>query len=147
MRNSVIPEYDDIFYNYVKYHDLLKHIEYGDTPVEGQEWIGIISNDDTHTEWVSENVMSDPDAVIIDPNWDEIYNGFLEVNWPNTEEAKMYIQNLVESIENNSSAVYNFIINKIVKRMKKENIQSKKVYVAIALGADQSWFNSIERIN
>ena len=136
MRNSVIPEYDDIFYNYVKNHDDLSHIEYGD-PVPNQKWIGVMADP----------VGEKTDGVVIDPNWDEIYNGFLEVNWPNAEEAKMYIQNLVESTENNSSAVYNFIINKIVKRMKKENIQSQKVYVAIASGADQSWFNSIERIN
>lgn len=136
MRNSIIPEYDDIFYNYVKNHNDLSHIKYGDIPVEGQQWIGVMADP----------VGEKTDGVVIDPNWDEIYNGFLEVNWTNTEEAKMYIQNLVESIGNNKSAAYNFINNKILKRMKKENIQSEKVYVGIGLGADRSFFDSIEGV-
>lgn len=135
MHNSVIPEYDDIFYNYVKNHNDLSHIKYGD-PIPNQKWIGVIDDP----------VGKKTDGVIIDPNWDEIYNGFLEVNWPNAEEAKAYINNLIKPMENNSSAIYNFIINKILKRMKKENIQSEKVYVGIGLGADKAFFDSIEGV-
>lgn len=135
MRNSVIPEYDDIFYNYVKNHNDLSHIEYGN-PVPNQKWIGVMADP----------VGEKTDGVVIDPDLDQVYYGFFSIKCPNSEEAKAYIESQVKPIADNPTALSKYFINKILKRMKKENIQAEKVYVGIGLGADRSFFDSIEGV-
>lgn len=133
-------EKENLFFNFVKYHDLLKHIEYSDTPIEGQQWIGIISNDDTHAEWVAENVMNDPTAVIIDPNWDEIRNDY-ENSSGMWDESKDYMIAKMEALDTQKKGA-NFLVKFVLQKMKDRNIKADKVYVGITTNFTKTWFDS-----
>ena len=133
-------EKENLFFDFVKQHQLLSHIVYGDTPVEGQQWIGIISDNDTHADWVAENVMTDSDAVIIDPNWDEIRTNF-ENSAGKWDESKDYMMAKMEALDTPLKGT-NFIKKFILEKMKSNNIQAKKVYVGITSHWAKSYFDS-----
>lgn len=133
-------EKEDLFFDFVQQHGLLEHIVYGETPVDGQQWIGIISDNDTHADWVAENVMSDPDAVIIDPNWDEIRNDYENCtgSW---DESKEYMIAKMEALDTKKKGT-NFLVKFVLQKMKDRNIQAKKVYVGITTNFTKTWFDS-----
>jgi hypothetical protein len=74
-------EHEQVFFEFVKQHDLLHHITYCEEPIEGQRVLGIIVDDSTATNRADEDyvpyyapymkpLLDNPDNVIIDPNWD-----------------------------------------------------------------------------
>jgi hypothetical protein len=118
---------EDLFYEFVKQHQQLEHLTFGE-PIEGQQWIGVLSDG-----------FSDDDGVYILADWDEIYEDFLEESNDSVE----YISSKMSSIDN-STKLADFITTYILEKLKADNIQSQKVYVCISDNWDKTWFDSIE---
>ena len=125
-------EKENLFYDFVKQHEQLEHLTFGD-PVEGQQWIGVLA----------ENIERD-DGVVIDPNWDGIYEDFTNSvgKW---DEAKEYIETTVVS-KDTSKKMANYLTKVILDKLKADNIQSEKVYVSISSNFTKTWFDSVEEV-
>ena len=123
-------EKENLFYDFMKNHESLEHLTFGD-PVDGQQWIGVLS----------ENVERD-DGVVIDPNWDDMYQDYLASvgKW---DESIDYISELVDT-KDTGKKLANFVTKYILEKLKADNIQSDKVYVSISSNFTKSWFDSIE---
>ena len=125
-------EKESLFYDFVKQHEQLQHLTFGD-PIIGQQWIGVLK------EGFERN-----DGVVIDPNWDGIYEDYINSSgvWDDSIE---YIKTKVSSIDTDRKMA-NFITTKILDRLKADNIQSEKVYVCISNYWSKTWFDSIEEV-
>jgi hypothetical protein len=122
-------EKEDLFYEFVKQHQQLQHLTFGE-PIEGQQWIGVLTEG-----------FSNDDGVYISADWDEIYEDFLE----SSNESVEYISSKISSIDN-SKSLANFITKQILEKLKADNIESQKVYVCISDNWDKTWFDSIEEL-
>ena len=122
-------EKEDLFYDFVKQHQQLQHLTFGD-PIEGQQWIGVLTDG-----------FENDDGVYILADWDEIYEDFLE----SSNESVEYISNKMSNIDN-SRKLADFITTHILERLKADNVQSEKVYVCISNNWDKTWFDSIEEV-
>jgi hypothetical protein len=120
-------EKEDLFYEFVKQHQHLQHLTFGE-PIEGQQWIGVITDG-----------FENDDGVYISANWDEIYADFLD----SSNESVEYISGKISSIDN-ATKLADFITTHILEKLKTDNIQSQKVYVCISDNWNKTWFDSIE---
>jgi hypothetical protein len=125
-------EKEDLFYDFVKHHQQLEHLRFGE-PVEGQQWIGVLSEGFTRD-----------DGVVIDPNWDGIYEDYVKSlgKWDASIE---YISSKISDMQS-SRELADFVTKCILERLKLDNIQSTKVYVNISNNWDKTWFDSIEEV-
>ena len=118
---------ENLFYEFVKQHQQLKHLTFGE-PIEGQQWIGVLTEG-----------FNNDDGVYISADWDKIYEDFLEESNDSVE----YISSKMSSIDTGRKLA-DFITTYILKKLKADNIQSQKVYVCISDNWDKTWFDSIE---
>ena len=123
-------EKESLFYDFVKQHEQLEHLTFGESVTE-QQWIGVLK------EGFKRN-----DGVVIDPNWDGIYEDYINSSgaW---DESIEYITDKISSIDTDIKMA-DFITTQILDRLKADNIQSQKVYVCISDNWDKTWFDSIE---
>jgi hypothetical protein len=128
------------FYEFMRDHELLSHLEFGD-PVEGQQWIGILTDEDeSHTGYTDS--LTEEGYAVIDPNWDEMYANYLSsIGHGNVEAIKAKVD-----AANTGKKLANFVTKYILTPLKEENIQSEKVYVVISNNFTKTWFDSIEEI-
>lgn len=122
-------EKEDLFYKFVKQHQQLQHLTFGE-PIEGQQWIGVLTDG-----------FNKDDGVCILHEWDKMYKDFLN----SSNESVKYISSKISSIDT-SRKLTDFIITHILERLKLDNIQSQKVYVCISSNWDKTWFDSIEEV-
>ena len=118
---------ENLFYEFVKQHQQLEHLRFGE-PVEAQQWIGVLRDG-----------FNNDDGVYISPDWDEIYEDFLE----SSNDSVEYISSKMLSVDT-STKLADFITTHILEKLKADNIQSQKVYVCISDNWDKTWFDSIE---
>ena len=125
-------EHEQVFFEFVK-QGVLQHLTYNETKREDQEIIGLMVG----SELVEENMVSIPfvsnllleeDTTIIDPNYDEIYNSFLKIDY-NLDSVK-YIKNIVDNITTKEDLL-DFIITVIIEPLINSNIDAKKVYFIV----------------
>jgi hypothetical protein len=110
-------EKEDLFYDFVKYHQQLEHLTFGE-PVEGQQWIGVLD----------ENFNTD-DGIIIAPDWDIIYEDYVKSSgkWDDSIE---YISSKISEMQSGRELA-DFVMRCIIERLKLDNIQSQKLHLAI----------------
>lgn len=124
-------EKEDLFYDFVKQHQQLEHLTFGE-PVEGQQWIGVLNED------------FKIDSLMISPNWDTIYEDYVKSSgkWDASIE---YISSKISEMQSGRELA-DFLTKCIIERLKLDNIQSEKVYVNISNNWDKTWFDSIEEV-
>ena len=120
-------EKENLFYNFVKQHEQLEHLTFGEA-IEGQQWIGVLRDG-----------FNNDDGVYISADWDKIYEDFLE----SSNDSVEYISSKMSSIDTGEKLA-NFVTTYILEKLKADNIQSQKVYVCISDNWDKTWFDSIE---
>ena len=120
-------EQENLFYEFVKQHQQLEHLTFGE-PVEGQQWIGVLSDS-----------FNNDDGVYISADWDKIYEDFLK----SSNDSVEYISSKMSSIDTGEKLA-KFVTTHILEKLKADNIQSQKVYVCISDNWDKTWFDSIE---
>jgi hypothetical protein len=120
-------EKEDLFYEFVKQHQQLQHLTFGES-IEGQQWIGVLTDG-----------FNNDDGIYILADWDKIYEDFLE----SSNDSVEYISSKMSSI-NTGEQLANFVTTYILEKLKADNIQSQKVYVCISDKWDKTWFDSIE---
>jgi hypothetical protein len=128
--------HEEVFFNFVIKHDILTHLVFGDKP-QGQQVIAIIGNDDTAIPYIGD-LLKISSNTVIDPNWDEIYESFLNID--HDKESVDYIQSLLESYDINETQTY---IDGLVKKMIEMGIVANKVYVRIPPTADKSFYDEV----
>lgn len=118
--------HEEVFFNFVIQHDYFKDM-FGTKPAD-QKIIAIIG----------ENNITEANAIVIDPNWDSIYESFLNID--HDKESVDYIQSLLESYNINETQTY---IDGLVKKMIEKGIVADKVYVHIPSTADKSFYHEV----
>ena len=143
-------EHEQVFFEFVKTHDLLQHITYSEEPIEEQRVLGILVDDDTAVNRTDPDyvpyyapymkpLLDNPDNVIIDPNWDNIYLNFTEID--HNLESIEYIKSLVES--KTREEISQIIVDLILKKLVASNINAKTVYVVINSRWNTDWLDGI----
>ena len=119
----------EAFFRYVKNHDLFADFDFLDSPVEGQEVIAVRG----------ESFEAD-DGIVIDPDYDEIINGFMNITYDLW--AVNHVYSLVEYAKKSNkekqllaTAITEYIIIPLIN----SNINAEKVYFLIGQTAD--WKN------
>jgi hypothetical protein len=111
----------EAFFRYLKNHNLFVDFEFLDSPVEGQEIIAVKDNN-----YVPE------DGVVIDPDYDEIVNGFLSIDYDIW--AVNHIYSLVQQALSSDSPNRKFAekcVEYIITPLINSNINAEKVYVFV----------------
>lgn len=126
----------EAFFKFVKTHDLFADLEYLDGPVDGQEIIAV--NAESYTA---------DDGIVIDPDYDEIINGFMDITYDRW--AVNHVYSLVEQAKKSdkeaqllASALTEYIIKPLIN----SNINAQKVYFVIGNTAnwkDLSWAHKV----
>jgi hypothetical protein len=143
-------EHEQVFFKFVKNHDLLQHITYSDEPIEGQRVLGILIDDDTAVNRTDPDyvpyyapymkpLLDNPDNVIIDPNWDNIYLDFTKID--HNLESVEYIKSLGDP--NDKQEISQIIIDLILKKLVASNINAKTVYIVISSRWNTDWLDGI----
>jgi hypothetical protein len=144
-------EHEQVFFEFVKHHDLLQHITYSDEPIEGQRVLGVIVYDSEDENRENEDyvpyyapymkpLLDDVNAVVIDPNWDNIYFNFIQLD--HNLDSIEYIKSLVES-KSTREEVTQLVIDLILKKLISCNINAKKVYIVINPHWNTDWLDGI----
>lgn len=128
--------HEEVFFNFVIKHDILNHLVFGDKPT-GQKVIAIVGDDDTAIPYIGD-LLKISSNTVIDPNWDEIYESFINID--HEKESVDYIQSLLESYDINETQTY---IDGLVKKMIEKGIVANKVYVRIPPTADKSFYDEV----
>jgi len=131
MRDSLIHE--QVFFDFVKNHDILQHLKYTEERRKGQQIIGLLvggdpGEDDTVFVPYVRELLKEDDVTIIDPNYDEIYESF--INLDHNLDSVQYMIDLVESKQTREE-ISELAVNLIVKKLVDSNIDSQKVYVRV----------------
>jgi hypothetical protein len=126
---------EELFFKFVQQHEDLAHIEYGENPVEGQQWIGVVDPEETLDNGIHDGKL------YIDPNWDEIANDFKGSDGFGDDTMK----NMINALDTKKKAS-NFVIKYVLTPMKSANVQADNVYVVISSHWTKTWFDSIEEI-
>ena len=143
-------EHEQVFFEFVKQNDQLNHLRYSEEPIEGQKVLGILIDDDSAVNRADADyvpyyapymkpLMDNPDNVIIDPNWDNIYINFTEID--HNLESVEYIKSLVESKDRKENI--QLVIDLILKKLVASNINSKTVYIVINSRWNTDWLDGI----
>lgn len=128
----------EAFFRYVKNHDFFADFEFLDSPVEGQEIIAVV--DDSFS-------FEADDGVIINPDYDGIINGFMNITYDRW--AVNHIYNLVEQGKASDKPlikVTESLTELIIKPLINSNINSPKVYFLIRdlpNWKDLSWASTV----
>ena len=143
-------EHEQVFFEFVKKHDLLQHITYSEKSIKDQKVLGILIDDDAAVNRTDEDylpyyapymkpLLDNPDNVIIDPNWDNIYLDFTKID--HNLESVEYIKSIFEpnTREEDSELISNLILKKLVAC----NINAKTVYVVINSRWNTDWLDGI----
>lgn len=143
-------EHEQVFFEFVKNHDQLNHLTYSAEPIEGQRVLGILIDDDnavnrTDLDYVPyyapymKPLLDNPDNIIIDPNWDNIYLDFTKID--HNLESVEYIKSIFEpnTREEDSELITNLILKKLVSC----NINAKTVYIVINSRWNTDWLDGI----
>jgi hypothetical protein len=126
---------EELFFQFVKGHDDLAHIEYGENPVEGQQWIGVVDPEETLDNGIHDGKL------YIDPDWDEIAEAFKASSGFGDDTMK----NMITALDTQKKAS-NFVIKYVLTPMKAANVQADEVYVVISSHWTKTWFDSIQEI-
>jgi hypothetical protein len=143
-------EHEQVFFEFVKKHDQLQYVTYSEEAIEGQRVLGILIDDDTavnrtdpdyvpyYTPYMKP-LLDNPDNVIIDPNWDNIYLDFTKID--HNLESVEYIKSIFEpnTREEDSQLITNLILKKLVSC----NINAKTVYIVINSRWNTDWLDGI----
>lgn len=119
--------HEDVFFEFIVQHDILKNY-FGEKP-SVQKLIGVVGDID---------IPETTNAVLIDPNWDAIYESF--INLDHNLESIAYIKPLVEAFDLNQTQTY---IDSLIKKMIARGISAEKVYVRIPEFADKSFYDEV----
>lgn len=128
----------EAFFRFVKNHDLFVDLEFLDEPIEDQEIIAVLDESFSFTA---------DDGVVINPEYDEIINGFMNITYDRW--AVNYIYNLVENAKKSykeTQLLADAITNLIIKPLINSNINSDKVYFIIRnreTFVDLSWAHKV----
>ena len=128
----------EAFFKFVKSHDLFRDLEFLEEPLEDQEIIAVV--DDSFS-------FEADDGVIINPDYDEIINGFMNITYDRW--AVNHIYNLVEQGKASDKPlikVTESLTELIIKPLINSNINSPKVYFLIRdlpNWKDLSWANTV----
>lgn len=128
----------EAFFKFIKNHDLFEDLEFLEEPLEDQEIIAVV--DDSFS-------FEADDGVIINPDYDEIINGFMNITYDRW--AVNYIYNLVEQGKSSDKPlikVTESLTELIIKPLINSNINSPKVYFLIrdlSNWKDLSWANTV----
>jgi hypothetical protein len=143
-------EHEQVYFEFVKHNDQLQHITYSEEPIEGQKVLGILIDDDNavnraeadyvpyYTPYM-QPLLNNPDNVVIDPNWNNIYINFTEID--HNLESVEYIKSLVESKDREENI--QLVINLILKKLVASNINAKTVYIVINSRWNTDWLDGI----
>jgi hypothetical protein len=143
-------EHEQVFFEFVKQHDQLNHLTYSEEPIEGQRVLGIIVDDSTATnredaDYVPyyapymQPLLDNPDNVIIDPNWDNIYLDFIGLD--HNLDSIEYMKSLGNS--NIKEEISQIIIDLLLKKLVACNINTKTVYIVINSHWNTDWLDGI----
>jgi len=116
----------EVFFNFVIQHDYFKDM-FGTKPAD-QKIIAV----------VGENDIAEAGAAVIDPNWDSIYESFINID--HDRESVDYIRSLLESYDINETQSY---IDSLIKYIIGKGIAANKVYVHIPSTADKSFYDEV----
>ena len=119
--------HEDVFFEFIVQQDILKNY-FGEKP-SVQKLIGVVGDID---------IPETTNAVLIDPNWDAIYESF--INLDHNLESIAYIKPLVEAFDLNQTQTY---IDSLIKKMIARGISAEKVYVRIPEFADKSFYDEV----
>lgn len=136
--------HEQVFLEFVKHHDDLQHLSFSDAKVKNQKIIGLLEteeNDDVFTPFIK-NLLTQND-VLIDPNWDEVYNSFLGIK--HNEETVAYIKEIVDSIETKEE-VLEFLLSYIIKPLIDSNIVADKIYFRIKPTWNTEWCDKVVEV-
>jgi hypothetical protein len=144
-------EHEQVFFEFVKQHDLLKHLSYSEQPLMNQEIIGLMVDDEDVEERYDEGyipyytsfikpLLDDPDNAIIDPNWDNIYLNF--INLDHNLDSIEYMKSLVAKATTRQDVV-ELVIELIIKKLIASNINAKKVYIVVHPHWRSDWLDKI----
>jgi hypothetical protein len=143
MRNSL--NHEKVFFDFVKNHDILQHISYSENIITNQKIIGLQvdglpgEDNEIFVPYVQE-LLKQTDVVIIDPNYDEIYNNFIKLG--HNEDSIEYIKNLFDDAETKEELLH-LIINLIIKPLIECNINAKKVYFRVKPYWNTEWCDQV----
>lgn len=119
----------EAFFRYVKNHDLFADFDFLDSPVEGQEIIAVRAES-----------YEASDGIVIDPDYDEIINGFMKITYDRW--AVNHVYSLIEYAKKSNkekqllaTAITEYIIIPLIN----SNINAEKVYFLI--GQTDDWKN------
>lgn len=146
-------EYEEVFFDFVKNHDILTHLMYAEHPVKNQKIIGVVINDYDAEDRLSAGyvpyyasyikpLLQDRTNAIIDPNWDNVYKNFINIDY--NPEAVEYIKSFVEDATKEEQA--EFIKEKILTKFIASNIDAENVYIVINSHWDTGWFDQIVEV-
>ena len=133
--------HEQVFLEFVKHHDDLQHLSFIDTKVQNQKIIGLLETEEIDEIFVPfiENLLTEKD-VLIDPNWDEVYNSFLGIK--HNEETVTYIKEIADAIETKEE-VLEFLLSYIIKPLIDSNINAEKVYFRIKPTWNTEWCDTV----
>jgi hypothetical protein len=143
MRDSLIHE--QVFFDFVKNHDILQHLKYSENTIETQKIIGLQvdgepgEDNELFVPYVKQ-LMKQSDVVVIDPNYDEIYNSFSNIDY--ASDSVEYINNLFDSTETKEELL-EVILNLIIKKLIASNIDAKKVYFRVKPYWNTEWCDEV----
>ena len=143
-------EHEQVFFEFVKNHDLLQHIKYSEETIQDQRVLGVLIYDDNAVNRAEPDyvpyyapymkpLLDNPDNVIIDPNWDNIYLNFTKID--HNLESVEYIKSLVESKDREEKI--QLVIDLILKKLVALNINAKTVYVVLNSHWNTDWLDGI----
>lgn len=151
----MISQFEEAFFNHAKDHLLLSHLSYAESPVEGQQIIGVLVDEDNDPTRAEENYndfqsfinelinLEHPDNSLIDPNWDLICEHFVTLA-NQSDECKQYIKDLLAAQTREEFADY--IMHNIVKKLIASNINAKNVYIVISKYCPTDIFDKVMEV-
>ena len=128
--------HEEVFFNFVIQHDILRHLVFGDKP-EGQRLIAIIGDDDAVIPYIGD-LLKISSNTVIDPNWDAIYESFINID--HNQESVEYIQSLLGSYDINQTQTY---IDDLIKKMVEKGIVADNIFVRIHPTANKSFYDEV----
>lgn len=145
-------EHERVFFEFVKNHPVFSNLKFSEQKVD-QEIIGVLVHDDTaegrelptYIPYYLDELykLEDSESVIIDPNYDTLYQSFIEQD--HDLESIEYMKSLVES-KTTREELTEIAIELIVKPLIASNIDAKKVYIVIHSHWAKDWLDKVIEI-